>query len=170
MTSPQADIHIRPAGEADHPAICALIPSPEELFLVYPRGRHPLTVEQLASLAAERHALTVMTDGEQVIGFANLYGLEAGSHAFIGNVIVARTHRGQGLGRRLVRYMLDVAFGRHELREVCISVFNDNTAALLLYAGLGFVPYAIEERRHPQGRRTALLHLRLAAADRASEP
>lgn len=43
-------ITFRPAVAADYPAICAMVPTEDELFLVYPRGRFPLSAEQLQGL------------------------------------------------------------------------------------------------------------------------
>jgi len=40
-----------------------------------------------------------------------------------------------------------------------LSCFNENTAGLLLYPKLGFVPFAIEERPAPHGGRSALIHM-----------
>lgn len=151
----------RRATEDDFGAICDLITNEEELFLVYPAGRYPLTVEQLGELVKQRKELTVATDGKMVIGFANFYDLEPGKSVFIGNVVVAETHRGRGLGRQLVTEMINRAFGAHDLPEVRISVFGGNNRALLLYAGLGFVPYGIDQRLDAEGRRLALIHLRL---------
>jgi ribosomal protein S18 acetylase RimI-like enzyme len=41
-----------------------------------------------------------------------------------------------------------------------ISCFNQNTAGLLLYKKFGFEPFDIEERKDPNGQRTALIHMR----------
>jgi len=56
--------------------------------------------------------------------------------------------------------MLKTAFEKHKLAEIKISVFSDNTPALLLYSGFGFSPCEIEERRYPSGRRVALIHMK----------
>lgn len=150
----------RPSVEADFPRIGALVPTEDELFLVYPRGRFPLTVEQLRELAATRLALTVAVDGADVIGFADLYDLVPGTSVFIGNVVIAGDRRRQGLGRRLVRHMLELAERDYHVPEVRISVFCHNLPALRLYAGLGFEPYALDIRRHPRGDDLPLLHMR----------
>ncbi|RFA30767.1 hypothetical protein CAI21_04465 [Alkalilimnicola ehrlichii] len=157
---------IRNATESDYPAICRLIHDREELFRVYPRGRYPLTVEQLAELAKQRRELRVGEVDGRVVAFANFYKFVPRRYTFIGNVIVDRDYRGQGLGQRLIKHMLKLAFAEHYLPEVRISVFTDNTAALLLYGRLGFQPYALEERQAPGGAATALLHMRIARAGR----
>jgi ribosomal protein S18 acetylase RimI-like enzyme len=153
-------VTFRPALPDDYPAICTLVPTEDELFLVYPRGRFPLTAEQLRELAATRQALTVAVDGAQVIGFANLYDLVPNESAFIGNVVIAGDRRREGLGRRLVQHMLNIAGRDCHLPEVRISVFCHNAPALMLYAGLGFEPYALDVRRHPRGHDVPLLHMR----------
>lgn len=150
----------RPATAADFPAICALVKDPAELFLVHPRGRFPWTVEQVEQLARAREALTVAELDGNVVAFANLYERSA-TQVFVGNVIVHRNHRREGVGRALVTRLLETARSIPGMAEVRISVFAGNNPALLLYAGFGFQPYAMEERVDPKGQRVALIHLRL---------
>ena len=153
-------LHIRPTTVSDYPAICGLVESDEELFLVHPSGNFPWTIAQLKKLASERFDLSVMVQNNEVIGFANLYGLEPRQHAFIGNVIIASSQRGHSYGRRLILYMIEALFHQHQLPEAHISVFADNTPALPLYHSLGFQPYAEEVRHTPMGNRQ-LIHMRL---------
>lgn len=150
----------RLATTHDFEAIVRLIPTQDELFLVYPKGKHPFSVEQVRALSISRTELTVAVEKGEVIGFANLYDVQKGQHAFIGNVIVAKGYRGQGIGRQLVSHMTQQAYSKHNVQEVRISVFNDNTAALLLYTSMNFHPYAVEERMNPTGKRVALIHMR----------
>ncbi len=155
-------IHFRRATETDYPAICTLVRNEAELFLLWPSGRYPLTVAQLQSLSETRQALTVAVIDGRIVGFANYYDYQAGEKAFIGNVVIATDRRGQGLGRALVEHMLAQGFGKHALRELRISVFNQNAPALLLYAGLGFMPYGIEKRKDSAGKSVALIHMKLS--------
>lgn len=155
------EIRFRPASEDDYPDICGLLQDREELFFVYPRGTHPFTIAQLKQLAHERRELTVVARGPRVVGFANLYNYEAGKRAFIGNVVVDRSSRGQGLGKRLVAYMLDICFRKHRLTEAHVSVFGHNIPAVTLYSRLGFAPYRTEERMDFEDRRVTLVHMRL---------
>lgn len=154
---------LREARHEDFTAICHLIKSKEELFLVYPNGKYPLDVAQLEELSRVRKELTVAADGDTIIGFANLYNLVAGTSASIGNVIVDKKYRGQGLGKKIVLYMLNQALTKYNLYEVKISVFSENTPALLLYSSCGFKPYAIEQRLDTNNNRLALLHMKLTA-------
>ena len=151
---------IRAVQKADFVAITQLVQSQEELFLVYPKGQYPWTLEQLEQLYQQRSAFTVMETAQDIVGFANLYNLEPGKQAFIGNVILHASHRGQGLGRQLIAHMMNLAYEQYQVSELKISVFNENTPALLLYASLGFQPYALESVQHPDGHRLALLHMK----------
>lgn len=161
-------MELRAATPDDFEAIVRLVPTRDELFLVYPKGKHPLTVEQLHALAESRKELTVAVENGQVVGFVNLYDVQQGRWAFIGNVVVARNFRGRGLGRLLVSHMIRRAFDAYHVPEVRISVFNDNTPALLLYAGMNFRPYAVEERTNPSGMRVGLIHMRLEQSGRVA--
>ena len=154
-------MRLREASEADFEDICHLFTSEQELFWIYPKGSYPFTPDQLRELYAVRRDLTVALHDDNVVGFANLYDFEPGSHVFIGNVVVSPEYRGKGLGRTLVAHMIGLAKHKYSLPEVRISVFSDNTKALLLYSSFGFSPYKIEERKDYSGKRVALVHMTL---------
>ena len=154
-------MELREATPSDFEAIVQLVPTIDELFLVYPKGTHPLTVDQVSLLAESRKELTIVVEEDKVIGFANLYNIKKEKFAFIGNVVVAKEFRSQGIGRLLVLHMIQQAFNKYGVHETRISVFNDNTPALLLYTRMNFQPYAIEERVNPHGRRVGLIHMKL---------
>ena len=155
-------MHFREAVPADYEDICKLVPNEHELYLVYPRGIHPFTIEQVKHLSETRKELTVAIDDARIIvGFANLYDFKNKERAFIGNVIIKNSSRGKSLGKRLIGHMLSAAFSKYGLSEAHISVFSDNVPALLLYSKLGFQPYSIEERHNYQTKRVALIHMKL---------
>jgi RimJ/RimL family protein N-acetyltransferase len=145
----------------DVPRICAFPQSAEELYYLFPRATWPLTPDQLQRAIDQRFDSTVILDGGGVAGFANFYVREPGGTCAIGNVVVDPTARGRGIGRYLIETMAAKALRDHAAREVKISCFNGNVAGLLLYAKLGFVPYAVERRLDPAGARVALVHMRL---------
>lgn len=157
-------LQFRPALVRDYPAICALIENEQELFLIYPRGQYPFTVEQIHKLARTRHELTVATHDNEIVAFANLYDYKPGTSIHVGNVVVAPSRRGQGIGETLMRHMLNKAFGSYDVPRACLSVFSHNVPALLLYTRLGFVPFGIEERTSFTGERMALVHMGLDRA------
>jgi ribosomal protein S18 acetylase RimI-like enzyme len=163
MEIPRAEKYeLAAADDSHYKGILELFTSPEELFLIYPSGSWPFDRRQLERLGKERSDFTVVMDNQQVIGFANIYTNISSDRYFIGNVVISRAYRGQAIGRRLVCHMCDLIFD-HYASTVFISVFTFNTAALLLYASLGFKPYDLERRTMPNGDSAALLHMRLDA-------
>jgi ribosomal protein S18 acetylase RimI-like enzyme len=161
MTRHTSAITIRDALSGDLAAICRLVDSPEEMCLAFPGGRFPLSEKQLRRLAEQRSDLTVAVDSGEVVGFADLYGVLTGHWAFIGNLIVAPSHRKSGIGSRLMEHMLDRVFDVHGLPMARISVFEHNTSARRLYERMGFRRYADERRRDWQERTVTLLHMQL---------
>lgn len=149
---------VRPEDVA---AICNFPRSAEELFFLFPRATYPLTPEQLRQAIDQRHDSTVVLVDDRACGFANFYVREVAGTCAIGNVAVAPEARGRGVGRYLIETMIRKALVDHRAGQVRISCFNGNVAGLLLYAKLGFVPYAVEPRVDPRGARVALVHLRL---------
>lgn len=154
------ELQLRPATAADYPAVCDLFADADELFLVCPRNQFPLTVEQLEQINCDRIDLTVAIYGDLVVGFANLYNVVPRERAFIGNVIIHRDYRGRGWGKQLLHYMMSRVANHHQLPQIHISVMNSNTPALLLYARLGFQPYAMDIVQTPHGNRVSILHLK----------
>ena len=154
-------LRFRPAVEEDYPAISGLVTSEEELFFVYPRGHYPFDVQQIRVLAGERHELTVAIVKGKVVGFTNLYDMEAKHQAFIGNVIIEKTLRGCGIGRKMIGVMLKCCFKKYRLPKVNISVFSHNIPALVLYSRLGFTPFDLEERQDFAGQKTVMIHMTL---------
>jgi ribosomal protein S18 acetylase RimI-like enzyme len=159
-------MHIRNAHKNDYPSICNLVKTKEELFLIYPAARFPLTIHMLEQLALKRLALTVVELEKRIIGFANLYAFTPDKEVFIGNVIIEDQQRGSGTGKMLIQHMLDIAFIELNVANVNISVFNENTPALNLYYSLGFTPYAFDQRVSPDGNKVILIHNSLNKSDR----
>ena len=154
----------RPVTPQDIPRICGFAQTQDELFFLFPKAAFPLAPVQLQEAIAQRSDSTVVELDGQVAAFANFYRWESGGSCAIGNVIVSPATRGLGVGRYLIEQMIVLAFSRHRAAEVTMSCFNGNAAGLLLYAKLGFEPYAIEARKDKQGSRVALIHLRLRRA------
>ena len=153
-------LKFREAAESDFEDICKLVPTEDDLFLVYPRGTHPFSVEQVKHLAKTRKELTVVTANNEIIGFSNLYDFKENEHAFIGNVVIEKSYRKNGIGKKLIGHMLGIIQTKYNLSEAHLSVFSENAPALLLYSNLGFLPYAIEERTNNHGKRVALIHMK----------
>jgi len=150
----------RPVQPSDIPAICCFPQGPDELFYMFPKATYPLTPAQLTDAISQRSGSTVVEGYGLVLGFANFYKAEHGGICALGNVVVAPAARGQGVARYLVQCMLGLAREQFAAREVWVSCFNHNTAGLLLYPQLGFVPFAIEERQARDGKRVALVQMK----------
>ncbi|MGY3297390.1 RimJ/RimL family protein N-acetyltransferase [Pseudomonas sp. TE6288] len=150
----------RPVQPADIATLCGFPQSPDELFYMFPKATYPLTPAQLSEAIAQRSGSTVIEADGVIVGFANLYKAEHGGVCALGNVVVAPAARGQGVARYLVQCMIALAREEFAAREIWVSCFNHNTAGLLLYPQLGFVPFGIEERRAPDGSRVALVQMK----------
>lgn len=151
----------RPVTEEDIALICSFPQSEAELFFLYPKASFPLTALALRNAIAQRSDATVVVLDGQVAAFANFYRAEPGGCCSIGNVVVSPAVRGCGVGSYLIQTMAALAFAKYQATEVRVSCFHQNLAGLLLYPKFGFEPYAVEERRDPQGHRVALIHMRL---------
>lgn len=145
---------------ADIATLCNFPQSADELFYMFPKASYPLTPAQLSKAIAQRSGSTVVEIDGGIVGFANFYKADHGGVCALGNVVVAPAARGQGVARYLVQYMIALAREEFAAREVWVSCFNHNTAGLLLYPQLGFVPFGIEERRAPDGGRVALVQMK----------
>jgi len=149
----------RPVKADDIQIICSFPLDARELFYMFPKAQYPLTEAQLSDAITQRFDSTIVECGNRVVGFANFYRAETGGVCCIGNVIVALEARGKGVATFIVEKMTALAFDRYDATEVQISCFNENTAGLLLYPKLGFLPFAVEERVSVDRGRSALIHM-----------
>jgi GNAT superfamily N-acetyltransferase len=150
----------RPVQASDIATLCCFPQGPDELFYMFPKAHYPLTPAQLSDAIAQREGSTVVEGDGTVLAFANFYKAEHGGVCALGNVVVAPAARGHGVARYLVQRMIELARQQFDAREVWVSCFNNNTAGLLLYPQLGFVPFAIEERQGPGNTRVALVQMK----------
>lgn len=157
---PDIQLRFRAIHEEDFPSIIELVDTPDELFLAFPAAHWPLDFRQLKRLGEERMDLTVACINERAVAFSNLYGVQTGHHAFIGNLVIHRDFRGVGLGRAMLTHMLKLLTEKHRLDEARISVFSSNRVALKLYRSMGFVVYEEVSGTGPDGAPVVLLHMR----------
>lgn len=76
---------------------------------------------------------------DRVLAFGILAGLSRPDTVEIRRMVVAPEGRGQGLGRLLLRQLLEHALGAPEVRRVWLDVSADNAGARKLYRSMGFV-------------------------------
>jgi GNAT superfamily N-acetyltransferase len=138
----ESHVQLAPLGEAfaaDPEVRIAASPSAAwlagfaELSPVAPQHRQTMT-RMLSSIAAPV-AFASVEDAQGPIAFA--LGVADGEHVGLFDVLVAPRARRQGLARRLTQSI--GAWGRRQgARSVYLQVVATNTAALPLYASLGF--------------------------------
>lgn len=75
---------------------------------------------------------------DRVVAFGILAGIGSG-YVEIRRMVVAPEGRGQGLGRLLLRHLLQHARDRRSVSRVWLDVGEDNTRARSLYRSFGFV-------------------------------
>ncbi len=120
----------------------------------------------LALLDRDAVELIVLVDGDDVIGYAVVWCiLDQGE---LSNIAVAGSHRGRGLGRKLLAHAVDVARSRgvaHMFLEVRVS----NRAARDLYRSAGFVELGRRRNYYDQPREDAVL-MQLALVPGSGKP
>jgi ribosomal protein S18 acetylase RimI-like enzyme len=85
----------------------------------------------------------VVTDGEAIVGSAQLHpNYGPASRVANATFIVDPDRTGQGIGRRLVRHVLDAARAGGYRSMVFNAVVETNVFAIRLYESLGFITLA----------------------------
>jgi diamine N-acetyltransferase len=129
-----AGVRMRPAVEADIPAIAALERRPENRCLVSAwteaQHRHALAGPDARYLVAESG------DG-QFSGYAVLLGVVS-PHRSIELKRIVVSQPGSGVGGAMLRAILALAFGALQAHRVWLDVFATNTRARRIYERLGF--------------------------------
>ncbi|MEV7866270.1 GNAT family protein [Streptomyces sp. NPDC088124] len=139
-------IELREFTLADGRLLAAWIDGPVELWTWSGIGfSWPLDERQLAEYAAEsatplrRSWMAIDVASDQVVGHASVRFDAERSGGRIGRVIVAPEARGKGVGAAMLASVLATAFGELGLERVELGVWTDNSSAIRLYEGLGFV-------------------------------
>jgi ribosomal protein S18 acetylase RimI-like enzyme len=145
---------------SDAEAIAKFPQSVEELFYMFPKVEYPLQPEILLKEAERRFYPTVVMSDHKPAGYSNFIHAQHGDFCSIGNVVVNPAIRKMGVASYLVETLVTIAFDKLKVKYVKISCFNDNTAGLLLYHKLGFVPVDMEVRISQSGQKVALIHMR----------
>lgn len=128
-----ADLALARASAADIPFIMATERSPGFETLV---GRWDEAHHRVA-LTDPRHAYFVARVAGVPVGFAILRDWAAPERVtLIKRVAVAQP--GAGIGRALLRQVIDAVFGETDAHRLWLGVFPDNARARRAYAALGF--------------------------------
>jgi ribosomal protein S18 acetylase RimI-like enzyme len=87
----------------------------------------------------------ILCDGGEPIGYGEVWVDEAEQEVELARIIVSPDQRGRGVGRRLVRLLLDRA-ALAGLPDAFVRVVPENRAAIGCYRGAGFAPVSEPER------------------------
>lgn len=125
------------------------------------RGRVMLDISNKFVLGAFVHGELVGT-----AGFVREPGLKERHKGRVWGVYLRSSHRGTGVGRRMMTLLLEHARKIEGLEQINISVATTQTAAMALYRSLGFVSYGCEPRAlRVHGRYIDEEHLMLQLQD-----
>lgn len=94
----------------------------------------------IASAVARRLPFFVAMEQGRVVGWITIDVVEseARRHCGVLGMGVLKSHRGRGIGSRLLSRGIAHAFEGGRISRVQLEVFRDNTAAVAFYAGSGF--------------------------------
>ena len=138
---------LRPMCEGDLDAVMAI----EQVAYPYPWTRGIFR----DCLRADYPAW-VLDDGQRIIGYGVLS--VAADEAHVLNVCVRSGMHGQGLGRRMLRSLMQIARAR-KVQRLFLEVRPSNSPAIALYDSEGFNEIGRRPRYYPakQGREDAIV-------------
>ncbi len=87
----------------------------------------------------------IMLEGEEPVGYGEVWVDEPEREVELARIILSPERRGRGVGRRLVRLLLDQA-SLTGLPDAFVRVVPENAAAIGCYRGAGFSPVSETER------------------------
>lgn len=92
------------------------------------------------ALASPSFNLVVAIDGEKIIGMGSLIVINflSSRHANIEDVVVDQSQRGQGLGRKIMQYLIELARAQG-VEELHLTSKPARQTANALYQKLGFI-------------------------------
>ena len=111
---------------------------------------------ELALVPHTRCYIVAVDSDERIVGYAGLFN--AGSDADIQTVAVAPDAQGRGIGRLLLRSLLDTARSRGSSR-VFLEVRSDNASAIAMYLAHGFEQLNVRRDYYAQGVDAVVMRL-----------
>ncbi len=157
-------IHIRAATFEDATIVAQLAPSEEDMRQTAPREQAPIDTDMVVQWMRERHSGFVLERGGEILAYGELNENPDQPNAYwIGHVMVRPAQRGAGFGRTLVGALLKHSLVHLKARDVRISAFEDNPAAVRCYLACGFQEVG---RRRFDGRILVDMRYRDASTER----
>ena len=114
-----------------------------------------------SELLAPHTTYVVAEESDSLIGYAGLSKLASSTSSDIQTIAVSESHRGLGVGRKLIESLLDFA-RKQNAKEVFLEVREDKPTPQKLYLSLGFT--AIDRRENyyqPDGVAAIVMRLDL---------
>lgn len=140
-----SDVTIRRVAVSDAAAVAAAFADPEvysgTLQLPYPgEAGWRARIEGMLAPGGNDHVL-VAERGGQFIGMAGLHAAGASArrrHAMHLGITIAASAQGQGVGKRLMAALVDLADNWLGVLRLELTVYSDNSRAIALYERFGF--------------------------------
>jgi ribosomal protein S18 acetylase RimI-like enzyme len=133
-------MQIRPAAEADHPAILAIITPVLRAGETYAVAGDLTDAQTLAYWFAPTHEVFVADDHGAILGTYYLMANQAGGGAHVANCgyMTAPAAQGKGIARAMCQHSMQRAADRGFRAMQFNHVVSTNTRAVALWQSLGF--------------------------------
>ncbi|WP_404969917.1 GNAT family N-acetyltransferase [Vibrio campbellii] len=125
-----------------------------------PKFEFPLSFEQISRHCAQLEVLPFIfvVSGESA-GYVELFKV-SDSHFRICRVFVANDFRGQGISKKMLGQLIELAREKYNTSVLSLAVFEQNLVAKNCYESLGFSVMSVEnETRSFDGEAWGLLHM-----------
>ena len=87
---------------------------------------------------------TIINDNESVVGYTFLSNINwINRNCYFGIIIGDEQHRGKGIGKEVLKLIIDYVFNTLNLHKITLEVVVDNKSAITLYEKMGFVKEGI---------------------------
>jgi len=130
---------IRPATEADYPAIHTLLKE-FSVFIKTPE-KMKVTVEQMTAASGLFNCIVAVDDSGAIVGYSTyFFGFYSwtGKSLYLDDLYVIEACRGQKVGSQLINYIFDIA-RKADCKKVRWQVSNWNKPAQAFYTKCGAV-------------------------------
>lgn len=106
-----------------------------------PNMSFPFSKEALPQLLQMKgsRSYSLTTADKALMGFGQYWPRDAET-VHLGRIIINPLYRGQGLGKVLIRLLVDEARQKYQPETITLNVLRNNPRAKFLYQKLGFVP------------------------------
>lgn len=141
-------LHVRPACDADEPALAAFFArvSPEDLRFRFLTGVREVSHARLSSMIhandEANESLVAFADDGSIVAAAMLAGDDSATTAEAA-IAIQRDRKQQGIGWTLLDHLVEHA-RRKGYRAIEAIEDRDNRSAILVETDMGFEPHAVE--------------------------